>query len=262
MVQNSLTNRGAPLVNFVIAGTQKGGTTALAHFLDKHTEIHMAPIKELHFFDREVLFANSQPDYAYYHSFFQPEKKPAVKMVGEATPCYMFLPQVPTRLKEYNPALKLIVLLRHPVERAYSHYKMIVRMEKEYLPFYNALRVEEIRLGAVAQNYIFTDPTTLYSYKARGFYAGQIKRLLHYFPREQLLFLRNEELLSQHSETLQKIFSFLGVQNEPSIKPERIFEGKNPPLEGDLRAELLKLFDDDITEVEQLLGWDLAEWRQ
>jgi len=256
-----LTNQTTPLVNFMIVGTHKGGTTALNHFLDKHAEIHMAPIKETHFFDQENLFGNGQPDYSAYHSFFEPERKPAVKMIGEANPCYMFLPRVAPRLKEYNPALKLIVMLRHPVERAYSHYNMIVRMEKEYLPFYNALRVEEIRLGAVAQNYIFTGPTTIYSYKSRGFYAGQIKNLLNYFPREQILFLRNEELLKQHSETLQKIFDFLGVPNDPSIGPEKIFEGANPPLEGHIRAELLKLYEADITELEQLLGWDLTAWR-
>lgn len=247
-------------VNFMIAGTQKGGTTALAHFLAKHPEIHVAPVKETHFFDREAYFVNGQPDYNIFHSFFMPADN--CKVIGEATPCYMVFPQIGPRLKKYNPELKLIVLLRHPVERAYSHYNMSARMKMEYLPFYNALRVEDVRLRDIKENNIFMGPGTFYSYKLRSSYLSQVKNLLELFPRNQLLFLRSEDLINDHQGTLAKVFDFLEVENDLSIKPGKINEGSYPPMADSVRLELLKLFSPETDELETLLGWDLQDWRK
>src|ERR1035437_6839293 len=116
-------------VNFVIGGTQKGGTTALDVFLRQHPEICMAETcKEVHFFDQKKNFAG-QPDYKHYHAFFRPE--PPHQVVGDATPIYMYGEAAPIRIKSYNPKMKWILALRNPVERAFSAWNMETKRQAE-----------------------------------------------------------------------------------------------------------------------------------
>src|ERR1041385_3593120 len=97
-------------IDFIIAGAQKGGTTVLAAHLRAHPEIGMPDIKELHFFDEEKYFYDSEPPYSIYHShFFHARGK---KNWGEATPIYMYWREAPKRIQQYNPQIKLIFILR------------------------------------------------------------------------------------------------------------------------------------------------------
>src|SRR4051795_9448938 len=110
------------LINFVIGGTQKGGTSALDAFLRQHPQICMPESrKELHFFDREENFARP-PKYRKYHANFRPG--PGHRVTGEATPIYMYWDAAPARIWSYNPAMKWILVLRNPVERAFSAWNM------------------------------------------------------------------------------------------------------------------------------------------
>jgi hypothetical protein len=109
-------------VAFVIAGTQKGGTTALASYLYEHPEIGMPTVKEVHFFDTEDHFASAEVDYAKYHAYFDPAVRK--RLLGDATPIYMYWDAAPPRIWQYNPAMKLILLLRNPITRAYSQWNM------------------------------------------------------------------------------------------------------------------------------------------
>ena len=136
-------------INFVIGGTQKGGTSALDSFLRQHPEICMPESKkELHYFDREENFAG-KPNYKKYHANFKPG--PAHRVIGEATPIYMYWNAAPQRIRDYNPEMKWILVLRNPVERAFSAWNMETKRGAENLPFREAVEREEERCrGSVA----------------------------------------------------------------------------------------------------------------
>ena len=110
------------VVNFLICGTQKGGTSALDAYLREHPEICMADKKEVHFFDNKKFFNKNKPDYSKYHSFFNPQS--SHKLLGETTPIYMYWHDSPRRIWQYSPNMKIIVILRNPIDRAYSHWNM------------------------------------------------------------------------------------------------------------------------------------------
>ncbi len=273
-------------VNFMIAGTQKGGTTALHAFLVRHPDICMARNKEVHFFDQDEFFEGGEPSYDQYTKAF-PDYT-GQKLVGEATPSYMFAPHVAERLHRYNPALKLIFVLRDPVERAFSHYSMVVKAGVEPLPFGEALLAEEGRLsqavnryhakiddtaiaeirqagqGGLAQvlaHYRLSSPMWLYSYAARGFYMRQINNLLQYFPREQMLFVRQDELMTEHEASLRRVYAFLGL--EPVIPPhKKIFSLNYKPILPEDRTYLLRVFAEDTAELAKFTGWDLSDWQK
>ena len=238
-------------VNFVIGGTQKGGTSALDSFLRQHPEICMPTTrKELHFFDRE----EENTDYNAYHANFKPG--PRHRVIGEASPIYMYWETAPTRIWKYNPKMKWILALRNPVERAFSAWNMETKRGKEKLPFAEALEEEPQRcLEALPLQH------RVYSYVDRGFYAHQVRRLFNIFGRDNVLVLLTEELRNEHQKTLRRVFEFLGV--DPSFVPpeasvfEQEYRGK---IDNQLRARLIDIFQLDIKELEKLLGRDLSSW--
>jgi hypothetical protein len=151
------------MVDFVICGTQKGGTSALDTYLRGHPEICMADRKEVHFFDNEEYFSNDKPDYSKYLSWFSPNK--SHKILGEATPIYMYWNDSPKRIWEYNPNMKLIVILRNPIERAYSHWNMDRSRHADNLSFWETIQKEKKRCSDALPK-----QQRRYSYIERGFY--------------------------------------------------------------------------------------------
>lgn len=241
-------------LNFLVMGAQKSGTTALAYFLMQHPEIYMPPDKEVHFFDNDPLFrSESAVDYRAYHNALN--VPPGARMVGEATPIYMYWKPAPKRIKQYNPSTKMIFILRNPIDRAYSHYRLQRIMRNERLAFSVALRFERIRRLRA-----FPGQTREYSYIDRGYYARQIKRLLQYFSFSQMLFIKSEDLKYHHENTLHRVFDFLGVRRISYIKPAIINDNQYPPMSESERIYLLKKFERDIKELEDLLSWDCSTW--
>ena len=177
------------MVGFVVAGTQKGGTTALATFLLEHPEIALSTAKEPHFFDTEENFPGPAVDYAPYHAMYAPQ--PGQHLLGDRTPIYMYWKPAPSRIAAYNPAMKWIMLLRNPVTRAYSQWNMEVKQGRETLPFELAVRTEDERCRA-------TLPLQhrRWSYVDRGRYSVQLARIAQHFPAAQILVLKSEELLT------------------------------------------------------------------
>src|SRR5579871_6109810 len=172
-----LTSANATLpvrVSYVIVGTQKGGTSSLQFLLSKHPDICAAVIKETHFFDNDPSFQSDAPDYNRYHNLFRHYRGETA--LGEATPIYMYAPYVADRLKEYNPDIKVIAVLRNPVERAYSHYQMMWRRGLDTLSFPDAIRLEPWRMEESGADYGPRSPRALHSYVSRGFYSTQIER--------------------------------------------------------------------------------------
>ncbi len=231
----------------------KGGTTALSAFLDQHPEIRMADGKEAHFFDSDDRFRPLvPPDYEAYHRQFTPG--PGTRLLGDATPLYLYWEQAPARVAAYNPRMKWVVLLRQPVERAYSHWNMLRQNGEEPLDFAEAVAREPSRRASPLER-------RLYSYLGRGFYASQLRRLFAVVPRRQVLALRSEELRQDHDASLRCVFEFLGVDPgvrvTPAVVHERTYEAALP---ASLERALTARFAEDIRQVEQLLGWDLSGW--
>jgi len=238
-------------VDFVIGGTQKGGTSALDSFLRKHPEICMpATRKELHFFDREA----ENTDYNGYHANFKP--KPQHRVIGEASPIYMYWETAPSRIWKYNPKMKWILALRDPVERAFSAWNMETKRGKEKLPFAEAIEKEPERCREALPL-----QHRVYSYVDRGFYAHQVRRLFKIFGEENVLVLLSEELRNEHQKTLRRIFEFLGVDSS-FVPPEAsVFEQEySDKIDDQLRSRLIETFYSDIKELERLIRRDLSAW--
>ncbi|MFM7151562.1 MAG: sulfotransferase family protein [Gemmataceae bacterium] len=241
-------------VDFLLGGAMKAGTTALSSFLDQHPEIHMPPGKEAHFFDVDDNFPpDGSPDYRSYHARYCPPA--TTRILGDATPLYLYQENVAPRVACYNPRMKWILLLRHPVERAHSHWNMNRVQGREPLDFLAALDQEPNRRTTPQDQ-------RWYSYFDRGYYARQLRHLLRYFPRRQLLILRTEDLAERHDETLRLIFSFLEVDSRLRIDAGRVHcHPHEAPIPAPAWQRGQETFHQDMRELEELLGWDLSSWR-
>ena len=244
-----------PLVKFVVAGTQKGGTTALDKYLRGHKGILMAARKEAHFFDTEKHFKNSTPDYSIYHSLFR--GVPRGRLVGESTPIYMYWKDAVPRIKEYNPRMKLIMTLRNPIDRAFSGWNMERERGRDELSFWDAIQGEEDRCAAgdLKQNKIF-------SYTDRGLYAQQLKWIWKFFPKNQTHVIKSEDLRNEANSTLQGISKFLRIEPfENDIKEKTVHARSYTTQMSEQERDFLRTkFRTDIRELESLLGWDCSEW--
>ena len=257
-----------PRVSFLIAGVQKAGTTALSRFLAAHPALYLAKFEQ-HFFDKDAADWE-QPDYAGYEERFR-SAKPG-QLVGEKTPSYLFWDPALERIQTYNPAMRLIISLRNPADRAYSQWKMETRRGHETRSFSYAIRDGRARIndhdGGRHRN------KRRFSYIERGFYADQIKRALTLFPRAQLFFLTNNGLADDQEGCLDDLCRFLQIDPFRKYPPsERIshqltkFDLLNevvpvkfaPPSKEDI-VYLNTLYRDDILETASLTGLDLGHW--
>ncbi len=242
-------------VDFVVAGAQKGGTTALTDYLSGHPDIQMSEIKEVHFFDQDEHFVNEKPDYGIYHSYFDftgPEKRR-----GEATPVYMYWQDCPRRMWEYNPGMRIIMTLRNPIERAYSHWKMECDRDDDDVSFGAAIRSEAERCRAALPL-----QHRVYSYIDRGFYTEQLRRIWRFFPPKQTLVVKQEELLKRPNDVLGRVWEFLEL---PAFEPD---ESSFPEVidylslmdASDIKY-LRGIFEYEVRQLERMLGWDCSNWR-
>jgi hypothetical protein len=246
--------RPAPIVNFVIGGVQKGGTTALDAYLRAHPQICMADCKATHFFDGEQRFAAGPVDYRPLHAQFQPS--PAQRTLGEATAIYTYWLTAPRRIWDYNPAMKWIVLLRNPIERAYSHWNMEHGRSTDTVPLLEALNNEGARCREALPL-----QHRVYSYIDRGHYLEQLHRLWTFFPREQTLILKNEELRLKPEAALARVCDFLQVDRLPQVRPNEVHSRPYAePLPGAAWEFLHGVFEFEIRALERLLNWDCSAW--
>lgn len=250
-------------VDFFVIGTQKGGTTALASYLAEHPNLQMSKLKEAHHFDDESGIDWSNPDHTRLHRMFD-WNVPGV-LRGEATPAYMFWPPAIGRLRQYNPHARLIIGLRQPALRAYSHWSMQrgVRkaVKRELRSFANAVRDEIAQWSINQQN----DDNFRRSYLRRGCYAEQIKRVLHHFDRTQIYVFRTDHLWTEPQRILTDIEQFLGIENKLGATAVTRYVVPNKsavvePLAPALRAELDRFYNDDIAQTSALTGLDLSDW--
>ncbi|MGB8703293.1 MAG: sulfotransferase [Thermosynechococcaceae cyanobacterium] len=293
------------LPNFLIIGAGKSGTTALYNYLKQHPQIYMSPVKEPKFFalEDENLTVNGpgshlfQPitNYEEYCRLFQGVTDEIA--IGEASTIYLYVPKASERIKHYIPEVKLVAILRHPVDRAYSSFMHLRRDQREPLADFSlALQEEERR---ITNNWPF-----IWRYKDRGFYYRQLKRYFELFNKSQIKIYLYEEFNTNPLITLQDIFKFLNVDENfvPDISTKYNVSGvpKNqalqsfltkpnfvktafklffpddfrkgikdniaarnfnkPELPLELRREMLEIYRDDILKLQDLLQRDLSVW--
>lgn len=211
------TGRWRSTPSFFLIGAHKSGTTSLYDYLSASPGVHPARRKELNYYS--WTYHRSK---FWYRALFPLALGNHEFITGEATPNYLFHPNTPARLAADFPDARIIISLREPAARAYSHYRHTKRMGHEPLDFDDALRAEPDRLcdpdwdalGAAIYRY---------SYRTRGFYAEQIRRWLEYFDREQMFIFPAESLFADPRSTCDEITNWLGV--EP-VQIDR-FEARN-----------------------------------
>jgi len=197
---------------FICIGVQKGGTTTLHNLLAKHPEILMSAQKELQYFT-----FNYHQGVNWYLSQWPVIDE--IKLKGETTPYYIFHPYAAERMKQDFPKIKILILLRDPVERTISQYFHSVRIGAENLDIADALKQEDERMLGADQYLI--NPAMRHkshqehSYISRSRYEKQIPRWLDHFGKEQCLILSSEKFFLYPEETWHTILNFLNVADIP-----------------------------------------------
>lgn len=199
------TNQRITLPNFLIVGAQKAGTTSLFDILNQHSQIYIPPEKELHFFDYET---EVNKGLKYYSKYFSAAGN--AKAIGEASPSYLFYPEVAPRiLKLLGEEVRIIILLRNPAERAFSQYKMMFAQGHENRPLKEAISANRKSLA----NGINFDRIT--SYLDRSLYAFQLKNYFNNFPKENIrIMLFEDDFVENRKATISELQRFLGVDHQ------------------------------------------------
>jgi len=308
---------------FLIIGAMKGGTTTLYRLLGQHPEIYMSPVKEPNFYAYSggrpkrqhppglpyPVWIVDTPDGARramelgvdaatfttlpaYQRLWQDVSEP---QKGEASVLYLYLSHVAESIASMSPSMKLIAILRNPVDRAYSHFLMARRMGREPIAsFAEAMEAEASRL---AQDY---DP--FWHYRSLGYYYTQLERYFEVFDRSQILIMLNDDLKKDLKTEYARLLRFLEVDASLRPGPEREYNigGQpksawlyrlatspssakdwfkrvvptqyharimnrlvlsRPELEIELRQQLARSYHDDITRLEESIGRDLSLWK-
>jgi hypothetical protein len=264
--QAATSNRLLPA--FVIIGAQKGGTSSLYHYLGQHPHIAPALDKEVHFFDHH--FARGMDWYRanFATSWYRDCSKRWYGhdiITGEASPYYLFYPHASERIASTLPTVKLIAMLRHPVNRAFSHYYHQVEAGRERLSFEDACRAEPERLDGEI-NKIMQNPCyesfnhTHFSYLSRGIYVDQLQAYKRHFPDEQMLILNSERFFADPAAGTRQVIKFLGL---PDVQI-RDFQARNtrryPAMSPQTRTYLIDYFAPYNQKLYDFLGtrfdWD------
>jgi hypothetical protein len=258
------TRRARILPSFLVIGAQRAGTTSFFSNLCRHPQVGRPAGKELHFFNYDYWRGVT-----WYRAFFPTvaarqlaRLRGSDLVTGEATPYYLFHPAGPARVAETLPDVKLIVLLRNPVDRAYSHYQKMCRMGVERLSFENALAAEERRLAG-EQERLASDPDyrsdhhRRHAYIARGLYADQLERWFAIFPRDRFLVLLAEDYFARPAETYAETLDFLGLQQRELADRRAGSPPAYAPIDPQLRASLEERFSEPNARLARLLGREL-----
>jgi hypothetical protein len=216
-VQAPISGTSVKTPNFVIIGAAKSGTTAIWHCLRQHPQVYMSPRKHTRFFafeTEEPGFRGPGPKdpsvpYAIasieaYHALFDGVTNETA--IGEASHSYLYSPEAPERIREYAPDMKLIAILRNPAERAFSHYRQLIRDGREPITDFGRALEEE---GTRIRDYWWPD----FHYVQLGLYHAQLKRYYDLFGRDQIRIFLYEDWNSNPFGVAQNIFGFLGVND-------------------------------------------------
>lgn len=247
----SLTGFLHVLPDFYILGAEKCGTSSLYQYLIDHPCVEPCISKEpryfSNYFDRGVNWYKIGFPFK-FHKFIKKYIFKKAFMTGEATVRYLDHPHTPRRIKKLTPNAKFIILLRDPVDRAYSQYSYSVYGKHETLPFEDAIKKEKERITPeyekIKKDENFSSDNYFYfSYLERGIYVDKLKHWMKIFPKEQFLILHSKDLFENTSDVFKQVLDFLGLPEwyPPKYKIRGIVN-KMPPMQSSTRQELVEFF--------------------
>lgn len=274
-----LTSHHRPLPDYLIIGTKRGGTTTMWKNLHRHPQVlPMYPaienLKSPHFFD-----INFERGERWYRSYFPTmaarsraaraldSGRPGRTVVGDASPYYMFHPLAAHRVAHTIPGARLVVLLRNPTDRAYSHYLERRQEGTEQLSFRAVLDAEKRRLDG-EESRITLEPgyySTAHdfsSYLSRGRYLEHLDAWLALFPERQILILRSEDFFQTPRDVLRAVFEFLDIDPEPAgLQLSHLNRLPGPALDASARKWLNDYYRPHVLALEARLersfGWPI-----
>ena len=229
---------GLALPHFLVIGAQKAGTTSLHEWLRVRPDVFLPASKETHYFS---LFTDQPLSwYAAHYAAALPHQ-----LRGDITPYYAFHPMAAAWIAATLPAVRLVLLVRDPVERALSHYFHEVRRGKESLPIAEAFAAEAERLATVGEALRVPGARSLahqcHSYTARSRYDEQIRHYQRFFSPEQLLVVRSEDMFAHTRATMQRILLHIGIADTPhalALPQANAGTGEHTMVSPALRAQL------------------------
>jgi len=247
--------------HFIVIGTQRGGTTSLLSYLNEHPYIPPPLRKEVHYFD-----LNYEKGLGWYYAHF-PVKFACGDLCypGEASPYYLYHPDVPAHVAKDEPNAKFVVLLRDPIARALSNYHHAKRYGFENRTFTEAIEEE---LDSLEKGELLDKLGTVEhrerSYIARGAYVEQLERWFEYFPREQFLIHLSEDLFQDPKAIVMQTLNFLDI--DTSVYPDIEFKQLNKveyssEFSDELHQRMLTFFKPYNERLAQLLEIDLDHWK-
>ncbi len=252
----SASRRALP--TFLIAGAQKGGTTSLYSYLIEHPNILPAyRRKEIHYWDNPRHYRLGMRWYRAHFPLIQ-TLQAASAVSGEKTPNYLERPEFIQRIRQDLPEVKLILLLRNPVERTISNYYMLYKRGWEILPLMDALLDEPRRLASPVERKKYG---TERAYTVRSIYAPSIKACLEHFPPDQRLILDSQVFFEDPARVLRQVYAFLGVSPDylPALPLHKnVGEYKKEAVPAEVIAYLRETFRPHNAELYQLLGVDFG----
>lgn len=196
-------------IRLFIVGAAKAGTTSLHNYLNQHPDIFMSEMKEPHYFSQvkpqphNRHYVTAISDATEYEKLFESAK--SQKVIGESSPSYLWDAQTADRILEYDPSSRIIILLRNPIQRAFSHYLMDVREGIQRRSFAEALKIDQ---ASTHKGWGIS-----HLYVELGMYCQQVQRYLDRFDKKQVLILFYEEFVADIPTTLSIIYKFLNVDN-------------------------------------------------
>lgn len=257
--------------DFLITGTKRGGTTSLFNYLLMHPGVLGLFPQSRGKKSTDWFFADSTHPESWYRSHFHTQRHKDriatelghAPVNGEASPYYVWDPRIAEKVRSVAPDVKSILLLRDPVERAWSHYQERTQNGVEPLSFEDALAAESRRLDGELEQ-MATDPTyhstahDWYTYRARGIYLPQVQNWLRSFDREQVLILRSEDMYSDVQGVFDRVTDFLGLGHFtlPDTKPFNSSHRKSTVPEP-IRTDLAQFFAPYNASLEEFLGHPL-----
>lgn len=267
-IPRAMTSSVRVLPDFLIIGAQKCGTTSLQRYLIQHPCIAPAFRKEVHFFDKNLRKGTSWyrghfPSVLYKYYVMAVLRRRF--MTGEASPAYIFYPHAPKRVLETVPHAKLIILLRNPIDRAYSHHQHEVANGHETASFKDAIELEPERLRDEREKMLADEnydsyPYRHYSYLSRGLYADQLAVWLGLFPKEQLCVLRSEDFFVDPSGVFRQVLRFLNLSGWEMPDYKQYNAGEYQHMDAATRKHLVQYFAPHNRRLSELLGrhfaWD------
>jgi hypothetical protein len=246
-----------PLVpGYLVVGTKRGGSTTLAHWISQHPQV--APCrtrKGTHYFD-----VNHGRGWKWYLSAFESADGPWT-MTGEASPYYMFHPLAPERIARELPDARLVVSLRDPVARAWSHHKYETEKGYESEPFERALDLEAERTTG-EEDRIRADhgyesfAHRHHTYLARGLYADQLERLHQHVDPSRVLVLSSEAMFADPSGQLDRVWDHLGLDRVRIDGTERFKQTREEDVPQQARARLVDYYREPNDRLYAMPGID------